>query len=91
MDPVATAASDDTPYLILQGGRDYQVTVADLDLWRAGLADREAVDFEFYEDLNHLFGAGEGMATPSEYTNEIKSVDARVIDRIAAWILAGAR
>ncbi|MBT8335140.1 MAG: alpha/beta fold hydrolase, partial [Gemmatimonadetes bacterium] len=91
VDPVATAAADVTPYLILQGGRDYQVTEADLDLWRAGLEGREAVEFEFYQDLNHLFGAGEGMATPAEYTSEVKPVDPRVVDRIARWILVNSR
>src|SRR3954469_1707156 len=39
--PVGTAAKLDVPILILQGGRDYQVTVAD-DLigWQRGLAGR---------------------------------------------------
>ena len=40
-DPVAVAAASDKPMLILQGGRDYQATVADdLSRWQAGLADR---------------------------------------------------
>lgn len=43
-DPVATAAAVCRPMLILQGGRDYQVTVADdLAGWRAGLGDRAVV------------------------------------------------
>jgi hypothetical protein len=39
--PVAVAAALGKPMLILQGGRDYQATVADdLAGWQAGLADR---------------------------------------------------
>jgi hypothetical protein len=38
-DPVATAAALDKPMLILQGGRDYRVTVKDdLSGWQAALA-----------------------------------------------------
>ncbi|HZX05426.1 alpha/beta hydrolase family protein [Kribbella sp.] len=41
-DPVATAAKLDVPILVLQGGRDYQVTVADdLPGWRAGCPERD--------------------------------------------------
>src|SRR6185437_12138558 len=43
-DPVATAAALDKPMLILQGGRDYQVTVEDdLSRWRVGLGHRRDV------------------------------------------------
>ncbi len=46
-DPVARAAAIAKPILILQGARDYQVTVADdLAAWRAGLADRRDVTIE---------------------------------------------
>jgi hypothetical protein len=39
----------------------------------------------FYPDLNHLFIAGEGMATPEEYMQPA-SVAQTVIDQIAEWI-----
>jgi dienelactone hydrolase len=86
VDPVATARAASTPFLILQGGRDYQVTEADLDLWRAGLDGRDDVAFEWYPDLSHLFTPGDGMATPTEYMAEVKHVDVRVIDRISRWM-----
>ncbi len=45
-DQVATAAALDKPMLILQGGRDYQVTAEDdLTCWRAGLARPSNVSF----------------------------------------------
>ena len=53
--------------LILQGGRDYQVTVADdLARWEAGLGDRPNVTIRVYPDHNHLFTRGSGPSTPEE-------------------------
>jgi dienelactone hydrolase len=72
--------------LILQGGRDYQVTKTDFDLWKAALGDRPDVQFLFYEDLNHVFISGQGMATPEEYMTVAGHVAPAVIDDIAAWM-----
>lgn len=88
VDPVATAGSLDVPMLILQGGRDYQVTGADLNLWRQGLGDRDDVTFHLYPDLSHLFTPGGGMATPMEYTSEVKHVAGKVVEDIGAWVRA---
>jgi hypothetical protein len=85
--PADAARSLEMPLLILQGGRDYQVTQEDFDLWKAALSDREDVEFGYYPDLNHCFVGGEGMATPEEY-NTPGSVAAEVIEDIAAWIQA---
>ena len=52
-DPVATAASLDIPTLILQGGRDYQVTEQDFAGWRKGLGDAERATFRLLPNLNH--------------------------------------
>jgi len=71
--------------LILQGGRDYQVTTADFDLWKTALDFRENVQFKFYADLNHLFITGQGQITPAEYQKS-GHVAEQVINDIAAWI-----
>lgn len=85
-DPVVAAAALDLPLLILQGERDYQVTVADdLARWQAGLADREDVTVQTYPGLNHLFMFGEGAPNPDEY-NAAGHVSEDVIDAIAAWV-----
>ena len=85
-DQVATAATVHRPFLILQGGRDYQVTIADdLALWKAGLADRTDVTVRVYNADNHLFFPGEGPSTPAEY-EPAQHVDPAVIDDIAAWL-----
>ncbi|MFF2809119.1 hypothetical protein ACFVT2_18420 [Streptomyces sp. NPDC058000] len=85
-DPVGTAAALDKPLLILQGGRDYQVTVEhDLSLWREGLTGRPDVTVKVYEADDHLFFPGAGPSTPAGYMAP-QHVDAAVITDIAAWL-----
>ncbi|MGY0056268.1 alpha/beta fold hydrolase [Streptomyces sp. LZ34] len=85
-DPVATAAELDRPMLVLQGGRDYQVTVADdLSRWQAGLARRPDVTTRVYEADNHLFFPGSGPSTPAEY-EAAQHVDPAVVADIAEWL-----
>ena len=73
------------PILVLQGGRDYQVTTVDFDGWKKALADRSDVTFRLYPDLNHLFAEGKGKATPAEY-EQPQHVAPVVIDDIAQWV-----
>lgn len=85
-DPAALAATLGKPMLILQGGRDYQVTVADdLARWQAALADRPEVTIRVYPALNHLFAPGSGPSSPAEY-EPAQHVDASVIADIASWL-----
>ncbi|SCL50185.1 hypothetical protein GA0070604_2069 [Micromonospora eburnea] len=88
-DPVATAAALDKPMLILQGGRDYQVTVDDdLTSWQAGLAQRPDVVIRIYDADNHLFFPGSGPSTPAEYEPP-QHVDPAVVADIAEWLVPG--
>ena len=82
---MATAAALDRPILVLQGGRDYQVTAADFEGWRAGLGSRADATFRWFPEMSHLFIAGEGPASPGDYAIP-GHVAAVVIDTIAAWI-----
>jgi len=86
-DPVMVAAGLPMPILILQGGRDYQVTRVDLAGWRAGLSARRTVQFREYPALNHLFMSGSGLSSPAEY-GVAGNVEPGVIADIADWILA---
>jgi fermentation-respiration switch protein FrsA (DUF1100 family) len=85
--PVETALKVKQPLLILQGGRDYQVTMNDFDGWKKALAGRAGVTLKSYPRLNHLFAEGEGKAKPVEYQKE-GHVSREVIDEIAAWVKA---
>ena len=73
------------PALVLQGGRDYQVTQADFDGFRTALRGRPNTAFHLYPDLNHLFQKGKGKAVPNEYLKPAP-VDQRVVDDIAKWV-----
>lgn len=84
-DPPAAATALSMPMLVLQGERDYQVTMDDFAAWRAALGRRTDVRFASYPALNHLFMPGTGRSTPAEYGVE-SHVDAAVIGDIAAWV-----
>ncbi|WP_369077433.1 alpha/beta hydrolase family protein, partial [Amycolatopsis solani] len=90
-DPVATAAALPKPMLILQGGRDYQVTVAgDLARWRAGLSHRPDVTIRVHDADDHMFFRGEGPASPAGYGSP-QHVDPAVVADIAEWLGAQRR
>jgi len=72
--------------LIVQGGRDYQVTVDDdLSRWQAALGDRADVTIRVYDADNHLFFPGSGPSTPEEY-EPAQHMDPQVIEGIASWL-----
>jgi dienelactone hydrolase len=84
-DPPQIAQSLKMPLFILQGERDYQVTMKDHDRWKAALRLNKNVSFKTYPKLNHLFIAGEGKSAPAEY-EKAGHVESEVIDDIADWI-----
>jgi uncharacterized protein len=84
-DPVATAAELDLPMLILQGGRDYQVTLDDFAQWQQALGAAPQVQLQLYPRLNHLFADGDGPSRPEEYFRPA-ALDPRPIADIAVWI-----
>lgn len=88
MNPLIEAQEIDEPLLILQGERDYQVTMVDFGLWQAGYADIERVTLISYPSLNHQFmsqGDLSRLGIPQDY--EIPDfVSAEVIQDISDWI-----
>jgi uncharacterized protein len=89
-DPAAAAAALGKPVLILQGGRDYQATVADdLPGWEAGLAGRPDVTVRVYPADNHLFFPGSGPSSPAEY-EPAQHMDPAAVADVASWLISGA-
>jgi dienelactone hydrolase len=85
-DPAATAAALHKPILILQGGRDYQVTVDDdLAQWKTALADPPDVTIRVYDADNHALFSGNGPSTPAEY-EAAQHMDPAVTTDIANWL-----
>ncbi|RMC94979.1 cell wall-binding protein [Clostridium autoethanogenum] len=72
------------PLLILQGKRDYQVAASNLEKWKNILKDKQNVEYNSYDKLNHFFIEGEGKMTPEEYGKG--NVPKYVIDDIVSWI-----
>ena len=76
--------------LILQGGRDYQATVADdLSRWRAVLDQRPGVAIRVYPADNHFFFPGTGASSPAELA-AAQHLDPEVVADVSDW-LTGAR
>lgn len=85
-DPAKDAHKIKKPVLVLQGGRDYQVTMEDFQGWKQGLSGNKNATFKLYDDANHIFVSGNEKSTPSDYTHS-GNVSKIVIDDIAKWIL----
>ncbi|HEX7704711.1 MAG TPA: alpha/beta fold hydrolase [Kofleriaceae bacterium] len=83
--PEQVAATLSIPIAVLQGGRDYQVTIKDdFPAWQAALP--KATFFTYPAD-SHPFVSGTGTPSPKDYM-VVAHVDPKVIDDLATWILA---
>ena len=85
---VEAAAHLTLPLLVLQAERDYQVTMRDYSLWRAGLLKCRNASFKSYPRLNHLLQEGTGKATPDEY-QRFSPVPSYVMDDVARFVRTG--
>ncbi len=85
-DPAAAARTVAEPFLILQGGRDYQVTVEDFEIWKKALGGRDDVVFKLLPACNHLFVEGSGPANPEEYLSGSGHVARTVIEAVADFV-----
>lgn len=83
--PLEAARSFGRPILVLQGERDYQVSLVDFLGWKKALGGSPGVVLKSYPALNHLFAAGEGRSTPAEYEKP-GHVAAEVVEDIAAFL-----
>ena len=90
IDALEEAKGIKQPLLILQGERDYQVTMADFAAWRNAFADDERVTLISYPGLNHQFmaqGDLSRLAIPQDYAIPA-FVEAVVIDDMVDWIVS---
>jgi hypothetical protein len=86
--PAAVAAKLAIPILVLQGERDYQVTIADdFPAWKTALGKRRTVTFHTYPLLSHAFAPAGDPPSPADY-DKPAHVDAQVISDIAAFLNA---
>jgi pimeloyl-ACP methyl ester carboxylesterase len=88
-DTRASLAAVKAPVLLLQGGKDVQVSKTDYDIALQALASKPADmrEAHFFPNLNHLFMPVEGQPTAAEY-GRASHVPQEVIDIIAKWVLS---
>jgi hypothetical protein len=84
--PIETAKAIKRPILVMQGGKDCQVSKErDFELWRKELSQMPNLEFKLYPKLNHLLMEVDGESTGKEYQRP-GHIDKQVIEDIAAWI-----
>jgi fermentation-respiration switch protein FrsA (DUF1100 family) len=84
-DAVATARRLKQPMLVIQGERDYNVTMQDFRGWQRLAAQRKSVETKSYPKLDHLFLEGEGPSSDAQYAVP-RNIPRYVIDDIAAFV-----
>ena len=89
-DVVGAATKLTMPVFVAQGGRDYQATAEDLDLWKKALAANPKATFKLYPDLDHLFHKGTAKARPEDYMKP-GPVAPELIQDLATWISGGTK
>ena len=80
------------PTLIMQGGKDFQVSVANgLDAWKNAVGETEFVTYKLYPELNHAMMRYTGdpalQYTVQEY-NTPATADADAVSDLIGWILS---
>jgi uncharacterized protein len=83
--PVKAAKKIKVPVLVLQGERDYQVTMKQFNIWKTNFKDSDNWIFRSYASLNHFMMSGTGGPSSKEY--KVRShVDDKVIQDIIQFI-----
>jgi hypothetical protein len=84
--PIENIKINDKPIFFLQGGKDYQVTLQDLNLFETALANKKNTKFKFYDNLSHIFMQVEGKPNPADMYTQKNNVDPEVIKDIEKWV-----
>ncbi len=85
--PVTTVKENtETPFLILQGEKDYQITMVDFNIWKDSVGNQANVRMLSFPNLTHLFTPTEAeKPSPNDYFLP-NNVNETVIYEIADWI-----
>jgi hypothetical protein len=83
-DQVSALKNMQQPVLLLHGERDFQVTMADYNIWKQVLSETSNVSLRLLPKLNHLMVSGEGKSSLEEYYIQ-GHVHYSVIESILEW------
>ena len=84
-DPAKMLRQSSLPTLVLQGGSDLQVSVADYDLLKAAIAGKPNSEAHLFPNLTHMFAVAPPNQTFADITRPAH-VDPQVTTVIADWI-----
>ncbi len=85
IDMVTLAKDINVPVAVMQGDRDYQVTIKDYNIWNENFKNNDLWTFYLYSNLNHSMIHGDEPSTPNDY-NIGGNVDNLVINDMTNWI-----
>lgn len=83
--PVKLAEEITKPVLVLQGERDFQVTMDQYKIWENDFKNSPNWNFKSYPSLNHFMMSGIGKSYPEEYKQK-SHVDDELIQDIIQFI-----
>jgi dienelactone hydrolase len=79
--------SSDKPYLVLQGGKDFQVSVEkDYEAYKELIGQKSNVEFHLYDNLTHLFTVSTMENPTTEDYVAGAHVDPAPLSDIVSWI-----
>jgi dienelactone hydrolase len=84
-DQVAIAKKLKQRIYVLQGGNDFQVSIADYNLWNAALAKATNATVKLYPELNHLLSPQAEKGYTQQYQVPV-NVSEQLINDLVAWI-----
>lgn len=83
---VKTATALNLPMFFIYSGRDFQTTAADMEVWKKAMANKNNVQFKFYENLNYYLHFGDKPSTPDEYIQK-KQASKVAIDEMSKFVM----
>lgn len=72
---------------IAQGDNDYQVNIADFNLWKSALGTKKNVTLKLYPEMNHMLSLQTEKSSPEQYQVHASVAEILVTD-IANWVKA---
>lgn len=70
---------------VIQGGKDFQVTETDFNIWSAALGKKPNVKLKLYPEINHLLSPQLEKGTAQQYQVMV-NVSESVVNDLATWI-----
>lgn len=83
--PLPLLKSIKIPMFFAQGGKDYQVTEKDFNVWKNQLINNKLAIFKYYPSLNHIFIKGNDIPSPKDYEKK-GSIDEELLKDLKHFI-----